>query len=183
MPRKQVAHSLKQSTTSSSASVFVPEPRGYRIRPKAACADLAKIYIAKRDLKLTDELYRGFMNVLFGETSAKDLTHGQVEELLQHFKSLGWQSNFTPGQESEAVTSSGKSGKPKSKTSSGRGSATAAQISLIVYLWKHGPGIRHKSMEALDHFLNHHFQVSQLKNIKIHQVQGILGAIKNIGKI
>ena len=52
-------------------------------------AELAKVHIAKRDLKLTDPLYRGFLNVLFGETSAKDLTHEQVEELLEHFKSLG----------------------------------------------------------------------------------------------
>ena len=57
-------------------------------------AELAKVHIAKRDLKLTDPLYRGFLNVLFGETSAKDLTHEQVEELLEHFKSLGWKSEY-----------------------------------------------------------------------------------------
>ena len=49
-------------------------------------AELAKVHIAKRDLKLTDTLYRGFLNVLFGRSSAKDLTHEQVEELLEHFK-------------------------------------------------------------------------------------------------
>ena len=58
-------------------------------------AELAKIHIAKRDLKLTDPLFRGFLNVLFGQGSARDLTHEQVEELLEHFKSLGWKSEYT----------------------------------------------------------------------------------------
>jgi len=48
-------------------------------------AELAKIHIAKRDLKLTDPLYCGFLNVLFGQGSERDLTQEQVEELLEHF--------------------------------------------------------------------------------------------------
>ena len=58
-------------------------------------AELAKIHIAKRDLKLTDPLYRGLLNVLFGQGSERDLTQEQVEELLEHFKSLGWKSEYT----------------------------------------------------------------------------------------
>ena len=141
-------------------------------------AELAKIHIAKRDLKLSDPLYRGFINVLFGETSAKDLTHEQIEELLDHFKSLGWESNYTSEQ-----TKSTEEPKNPTKSTSGRSPATMAQIGLIVYLWKHGPGIRHKSMQALDHFLHHHFHISELKQVKANQVPGILGAIKNMGKI
>ena len=58
-------------------------------------AALAKIHIAKRDLKLTEPLYRGFLNVLFGQRSERDFTQEQVEELLEHFKSLGWKSEYT----------------------------------------------------------------------------------------
>ena len=148
-------------------------------------AELAKVHIAKRDLKLTDPLYRGFLNVLFGETSAKDLTHEQVEELLEHFKSLGWQSSFTSAQTTGGTAKTKSSGKPKSpiKISSRRGPATMAQIGLIVYLCEHGPGIRHKLMQALDHFLNHHFHIAELKQVKARQVPGILGAIKSMGKM
>ena len=98
-------------------------------------AELAKVHIAKRDLKLTDPLYRGFLNVLFGETSAKDLTHEQVEELLEHFKSLGWQSSFTSVQTTGGTAKTKSSGKPKSpiKISSRRGPAKMAQIGLIVF--------------------------------------------------
>jgi hypothetical protein len=143
-------------------------------------AELAKVHIAKRDLKLNDELYRGFMNVLFGETSAKDLTHEQIEELLEHFKSLGWGEQYTG---SKGLAGHKKSGSKLHSSSHGSGPATMAQISLIVYLWKHGPGIRHKSMQALDHFLNHHFHISSLKQIRARRVPGILGAIKNMGKM
>ena len=143
-------------------------------------AELAKVHIAKRDLKLTDPLYRGFLNVLFGETSARDLTHEQIEELLEHFKSLGWKSEYTKSEtgrkQSEPVAS-------LPSNTSGRKPATMAQLGLIVYLWEHGPGIRHKSMQALDHFLNHHFHIAELKQVKARQVPGILGAIKSMGKM
>jgi len=57
-----------------------------------------------------------------------------------------------------------------------------AQLSLIMYLWKHGPDIRNKSTQAMDYFLNHHFHVSHIKEVKANQVTGILGAIKQMGK-
>ena len=142
-------------------------------------AELAKIHIAKRDLKLTDPLYRGFLNVLFGQGSARDLTQEQVEELLEHFKSLGWKSEYTKSEMGR------KQSEPKAPPphGSGRKPASMAQIGLIVYLWKHGPGIRHKSMQALEHFLNQHFHIAELKQVKARQVPGILGAIKNMGKM
>ncbi|MBT3922390.1 MAG: regulatory protein GemA [Nitrospina sp.] len=141
-------------------------------------AELAKVHIAKRDLKLSDPLYRGFINVLFGETSARDLSHEQIEELLQHFKSLGWENEYSP-----STDGVGRGQSERTPPSRGSGPATMAQIGLIVYLWQHGPGIRHKSMQALDHFLNHHFHIQNLKQVKARQVPGVLGAIKNMGKM
>jgi hypothetical protein len=145
-------------------------------------AELAKIHIAKRDLKLSDPLYRGFLNVLFGETSAKDLTHEQIDELLEHFKSLGWGNEYSPSGNRTGRGHNEPTPHPLSQ-GSGRNPATMAQMGLIVYLWKHGPGIRHKSMQALDHFLNHHFHIPNLKQVKAGKVPGILGAIKNMGKM
>ena len=143
-------------------------------------AELAKIHIAKRDLKLTDPLYRGFLNVLFGQGSERDLTQEQVEELLEHFKSLGWKSEYT---KSEMGRKQSEPKAPPPSHGSGCKPATMAQIGLIVYLWEHGPGIRHKSMQALEHFLNHHFHIAELKQVKARQVPGILGVIKNMGKM
>ena len=82
MPRKIVASQRK--------NLQIDPEQGRPTR-----AELAKIHIAKRDLKLTDQLYRGVLNVLFGETSARDLSHKQIDELLDHFKSLGWGNKYT----------------------------------------------------------------------------------------
>jgi hypothetical protein len=164
-------------------SAVVPASRGPRSLAGPSRADLAKVHIAKRDLKLSDQLYRGFLDVLFGETSAKNLSHGQTNELLDHFKSLGWQSGFGSAKTGTHKTKgSGRSKKP-ARISSGRSPATMAQLSLIVYFWKHGPGIRHKSLEALDHFLNHHFHIAHLREVKAGQVPGIVGAIRRMVRI
>lgn len=56
-------------------------------------------------------------------------------------------------------------------------------LPISPYLWQHEPGIRNESLQALDHFLNHHFHVSQLSEVKTGQVPGILGVIKNMGKV
>jgi hypothetical protein len=146
-------------------------------------ADLAKIHIAKRDLKLGDALYRGFLNILFGRTSAKELTHTQVEELLEHFKSLGWQSGYAKSITPETLRKKSSASTNPSKNPSRFGPATLAQRGLIEYLWKHGPGIRTKTPEALEHFLTHHFHIVHLREVKAGQVPGILGAIRKMAHL
>jgi hypothetical protein len=53
-------------------------------------SELARVHIAKRDLKLSDSLYRDFLQLWFNKRSAKNLNPEQIEELLTHFKGLGW---------------------------------------------------------------------------------------------
>lgn len=55
-------------------------------------ADLAKIHIAKKELCLTDEVYRDILRARFGKSkdSAAKLTPGQAFSLLSHFQKLGW---------------------------------------------------------------------------------------------
>ena len=174
---------LRKPTASkrlSTESAPLSEPS---VTLRSSRAKLAKIHIAKRDLKLTDQLYRGFLNVLFGETSAKDLNHAQTDELLDHFKSLGWESSYPANQIKAGGIKTKDLGGSKSPIFSERGPATMKQLGLIMYLWQYGPGIRNKSVQALDHFLNHHFHIPGLKQVKAHQVPGILGAVKNIGKV
>jgi len=56
-------------------------------------AVLAKIHIAKKDLRLTDDEYRAVIAFHFGgKTSAKELSPRQQAVLLNHFKAKGWQS-------------------------------------------------------------------------------------------
>ena len=52
---------------------------------------LARIHIAKKDLGLSDEVYRGIIEAKFGESSAKKLTDTQLEQLAGHLRTLGWE--------------------------------------------------------------------------------------------
>jgi len=54
--------------------------------------DLAKIHIAKKELGLSDEIYRDILKARFGKNkdSAAKLTPGQAFTLLNYFQKLGW---------------------------------------------------------------------------------------------
>ncbi|HHL33124.1 MAG TPA: regulatory protein GemA [Desulfobulbaceae bacterium] len=57
-------------------------------------ADLAKIHIAKKELGLTDEEYRGILSARFGKTTAAKLTPGQSFQLINYFKAQGWKPKY-----------------------------------------------------------------------------------------
>jgi phage gp16-like protein len=64
-------------------------------------AQLAKIHIAKKELQLTDEVYRDILALNFKVESAKDLTDRQAVQLLEIFRGKGWQvksKKAAPGQ-------------------------------------------------------------------------------------
>lgn len=52
---------------------------------------LAKIHIAKKELGLKEEEYYAILEG-FGVTTAADLNHKELEELIKFFKYLGWQA-------------------------------------------------------------------------------------------
>ena len=57
---------------------------------------LAKIHIAKKELGLTDEVYRDVLSSEFGVQSSKDLDNGQALKLIRHFKEKGWEPKSKP---------------------------------------------------------------------------------------
>jgi len=55
-------------------------------------SQLAKIHIAKKELQLSDDIYRDIMAVNFsGCDSARDLTEQQATRLLDILRARGWQ--------------------------------------------------------------------------------------------
>ena len=56
----------------------------------ATTAQLAKIHIAKKELGLSDDIYRDILMVNFEVESAKTLTPRQAEGLLDIFRAKGW---------------------------------------------------------------------------------------------
>jgi phage gp16-like protein len=53
-------------------------------------AALAKIHIAKKELGLTDEVYRDILSLRFKVNSAAKLTDRQATVLINSFKAHGW---------------------------------------------------------------------------------------------
>ncbi len=144
---------------------------------------LAKVHIAKKELRLTDALYREFLFVWFGRRSAKDLADAELEELLVHFKGLGWLPKPGGGGLPNQLVKqppplSGKS-RLENPTSS-PALASPAQRRIIETLWRNGPGVRKKTLPALLHFLNHYFHIADLDAVRAGQVPAILGAIRKI---
>ena len=51
---------------------------------------LAKTHIAKKELGLDEAAYRDLLERVVGKRSAKELTRGELDQVLAEFKRLGW---------------------------------------------------------------------------------------------
>ena len=144
--------------------------------PMPTRAQLALIHIAKKELHLTEEIYRDILYCLFQKESAKDLAPDEVARLVNHFKWLGWRP--VPG---GAGRQSNKpvSAKPAPSVSA-NSLASPAQQSKIVAMWMTGREIHQKTMESLRHFLNNRFHVPDLRHIKARQVTAVITAIRRM---
>ena len=52
---------------------------------------LAKVHIAKKQVGLNDAQYRNMLEDRYGEDSAGRLSVGQLEDLVEHMRKLGWE--------------------------------------------------------------------------------------------
>jgi phage gp16-like protein len=57
---------------------------------------LAMVHVAKKDLRLDDDVYRNLLQDRFGVGSAKDLTPAQLGLLLDQFRQLGFKPSKKP---------------------------------------------------------------------------------------
>jgi len=139
---------------------------------------LALIHIAKKELRLPDEVYRDILFALFRKESAADLSAGEVSRLLDHFRMLGWR----PRDLAANSDTSAPRGKKYDSLGQRPGMATPAQLRKIEADWMTGPGIHEKTLLALRHFLQHRFHVSGLRFVKAGQVTPILAAIHRMAQ-
>ena len=58
---------------------------------------LAKVHIAKKELGLSDEIYRAVLEEKYGVRSAKELKIFELIDLCRHFEKLGWKSKPPKG--------------------------------------------------------------------------------------
>jgi phage gp16-like protein len=59
-------------------------------------AVLAKIHVAKKELGLTDEVYRNLLFMKFQVDSTSSLNDRQATVLLNTFKAKGWKPKLPP---------------------------------------------------------------------------------------
>lgn len=126
------------------------------------------IHVAKRDLKLADEDYRRIIREVGGSASgsAKDLTDRGVNQVLDHFRTLGWMPSklggrALPGLKGQRV-----------------GMATQKQLALLLGLWS--DAARTPTEAAFNHFLQSRFGVSHYRFLPIHKVSGIKAALDSM---
>lgn len=133
---------------------------------------LAKIHIAKKELGLTDEVYRQILSDVCrplrgpeaGVPSAKDLDNGQALRLIRYFKDKGWQ--------------------PKSKTKKydelGKRDVYAAhpaQLRLIEVLW-HEIYVGNNEKLHLRQFVFRVAKVMDLRFLEKDQAYNVIEALK-----
>ena len=138
---------------------------------------LAKLHIAKAQLKLTDEQYRdilsNWLSVFTGEpcTSSKDLTDEQVIEVIDlTVKKLGWKPE--PRKKKRPFINTRVPERFRSEF------ASPAQLEKIELLWvKYS---QKKDKESLRRFVKRIAHVDLLESIQADQVAKIIKAIESL---
>lgn len=114
-------------------------------------AQLAKIHIAKKDLGLSDDIYREVLFHRFGVDSARDLTDAQLVDLVRYFRDHGWRPKRPGKAEGGGQKAEGKKqgrdparGRPQNMAAEGRGpllEKIEAQLSAARRPWAYADGI------------------------------------------
>lgn len=146
------------------------------------------IHIAKHELNIKDLIYRDILRANSGKESAKDLTPGEANKVLDHLKALGWKIKSSKAVDSKqlAVDSNCQPStghrQPKRHDDLGKrpGMATPAQLRLIEVTWVNNQHVREKTPEALRKFIEHRFGISGLRFIEGRDVGKVLKAIGSI---
>ncbi len=115
---------------------------------------LAKIHIARKDLALDEDAYRGLLRRVAGVASSRDLSDRQADAVITELKRLGW--------------------KPKAAT---RALAQRPDLRKLYALW----GALHAGpldRDALRSWVAARFRVSAPEFLKPHQIREAIEQLK-----
>jgi len=136
---------------------------------------IQRIHIAKQQLKLSDEDYRGILanfNNADGIPcrSSKELTERQANTLLSLFRDkLGWKE--------KRVYKDGKYGQYAGRDSK---FALVWQLENIDKAWYYNPNVRQKTDEAMNKFIKRIIKVDHISFVLKKDVNRLLKAIQSI---
>jgi len=122
---------------------------------------LAKIHIAKKQLGLSDESYRGCLIELFGKSSAADLSSSELNTVLNGFKKLGFKTRLSP-------------------PSSHRSEKTPIDKIRALWINLHKAGKTEDGSEtALNHFVKNTYGVERVEWLSRKQASWAIEALKH----
>lgn len=148
-------------------------------------AALAKIHIAKKELRLHDDDYRAILERETGQSTAKGLSDAQAGRVLEAFRRLGWKPTVVGG--SKSPPSGQPAGFPPTQASGGYKARPADHETakkaraLWISLWQLG-AIRDKSEAALEAFARRQLKCERLVWANQQQTYKLIEALKAIGR-
>jgi phage gp16-like protein len=119
---------------------------------------LAQIHIAKKELGLGEENYRGMLRELYRRESSADLSERQAADLIDHFRRLGWRPRRGPHR-----------------------LASRAQIGLIYVLWhklEEAGALEHPGLDALASFVAHRTGKENLHRLDAQEASRVIEGLK-----
>jgi phage gp16-like protein len=126
-----------------------------------------KVHVAKKEMGIDEDTYRGMMMDVTGKASLTQLSDREVEQLVEHFKTKGWQAKPKSG----PLTSSRRADHPIAKK------ARALWISL------HQLGaIKNNSEQALEAFAKKQLKCDRLQWTRQDHADGLIEALIGIGR-
>jgi phage gp16-like protein len=133
---------------------------------------LAKIHIAKKELRLDDDTYRAVLERVTGRRSAADLDARQLGLVLDAFKAKGWKP---------AVISGGR-GSSAAPRQTARADHPVARKARALWISLHQLGvIENPSEHALEAFAKRQLGVDRLQWAKQSQGGKLIDALKAMG--
>lgn len=142
----------------------------------------AKIHIAKKELTLDDEMYRHILNDRYRKSSSKDLSYSQAEDLIRHFKRLGWKARKGSGQGSVVRGQKEKEKGGKYDNLGNRpGMASPGMLRKIEAIWaevSYSPNLA----KSLRGFLWSRFAVSDIIWLDMSTARAVIESLKSIKK-
>lgn len=123
---------------------------------------LGVIHIAKKQLALSEEDYRGILQLVGGVESAKDLSEHGFEAVMFHFCQLGFRSTWN-----------------RQNLGYRPGMASPRQVAMIRKLW--GQFTEEQGTEqTLSKWLDHKFHISSVRFLDSGKAHLVVGALKRM---
>lgn len=136
-------------------------------------AMLAKVHLGAKDLGLREDERRDVLERLTTHRSSADCTDAQLEQVLAHFKSLGWSPKPAAGGQARTGTA------PDRKPARSRATSPVALKARALWISLYQLGVvRDRSEQALEAFAFRQLKVERLQWMDDGQGYRLIEALK-----